>query len=389
MNRLPIKWLVCMLAVAATSCAYAQAGKQVIKSSAKALSKKTVAAEGSALKALESWHNAGAALKNSGVGEALNKSFKRIPHPMDSRDHAFRNSGFFNPIIPTPLRDLRINLIHPTSDQVQQVVNEYRNLMRDFEPVRKEVTTKLLYKTLPNDKWSSLLPQERREMILQLSSLHGRAVRLHRVVLSKDEPLAEIIAWTDKALQVINPFHVPNSRSYMRTDNRVFKSDEFFLKYPKSSDLPEGVKAPERVLPANLRVAVLNDQEDILDMYKIWERQGRLGEGWKVSTYTDTRELIRDLESGLSYDLIITDLTVPGGGGYFLVDQVRNMRLEVPVIGCSMYTFDKLNAQKMFEQGFDGYIYGDDMFEEVSGSVTWVGYIKNYYYYKNLYGWSR
>lgn len=388
MNRLSIKWLVCVLAVAVSSGAYAQVGKQAIKAGAKAVSKRT---EGSILNAMDNWYNSGEALKRTASArEALEKSLrKKAPLPPPTHDQVFRNSGFFGPIIPTPLRQLRINLIHPTSEQVQQAVNEYRNLMKDFEPIRKEVSIKLLYQTLPNDKWSALKPQERRDLITQLSALRGRAARLNRVVFAQDKALEQIVAWTDRALQEMNPFHVPLARAYGRTDKRVFKSEEFFLKYPKASDLPQGVKAPERAVPANLRVAVLNDQEDVLDMYKLWERQGRLGEGWKVNTYTDTRELLKDLESGVPYDLIITDLTVPGGGGYFLVDQVRNMQLNVPVIGCSMYTFDKLNAQKMFEQGFDGYIYGDDMFEEVSGSVSWMGYLKNYYYYKNLHGWSR
>ena len=161
------------------------------------------------------------------------------------------------------------------------------------------------------------------------------------------------------------------------------------MKYPNKADLPAGVTAPERTVPPDLRVAVLNDQEDILDMYRAWDQQRRLGEGWSVTTYKDTRNLLNDLQNGHMYDLIITDLTVPGGGGYFLTDQVREMGLNMPIIGCSMYTLDKLDAPKMFDQGFDGYIYGDDLFEEMSGSVSWLGYIKNYYYYKALHGWSR
>lgn len=387
MTRLTNKWFVSLLAVAVSSCVYAQAGKQVVKAGVRAAS--STAAEGSALKVLENWHNAGEALRRSGTTNSLEKTFKRIAHPADNRDHDFRNSKFFAPIEPTPLRELRINLIHPTSEQVQQVINEYRNLMKDFEPIHKEVTTKLLYKTLPNDKWTALLPQERRDLILQLSGLRGRAARLYSVVLAQDKSLAQLISWTDRALQEINPFHVPASRLYARADKRVFNEAEFFLKYPKASDLPPGVTAPAREVPANLRVAVLNDQQDILDMYKLWESQGRLGEGWKVTTYADTRVLLDDLSAGATFDLIITDLTVPGGGGYFLVSQVRQMSRNTPVIGCSMYTFDKLNAQKMFEQGFDGYIYGDDMFEEAAGVVSWMGYIKNYYYYKQLNGWSR
>lgn len=387
MNRLAVKWLVFLTVFAVSSAAYAHVGKQLVKSGTRALG--STAGERSILGTMDGWYESGAALKRSVSASTLQKSFKRFVHPQESRDHAFRNGSFFAPITPTPLRELRVNLIHPTTEQVQQAVSEYRNLVKDFAPVHKEITTKLLYKTLPNDKWTALLPQERRSLILSLSRLQGRVEKLRRVVFAKDQPLEKMAVWIDTALQEVNPFYMPGIRLRGRADKRVFDRNEFFLKYPNKADLPAGVTAPERTVPPDLRVAVLNDQEDILDMYRAWDQQGRLGEGWSVTTYKDTRNLLNDLQNGHMYDLIITDLTVPGGGGYFLTDQVREMGLNMPIIGCSMYTLDKLDAQKMFDQGFDGYIYGDDLFEEMSGSVSWLGYIKNYYYYKALHGWSR
>ena len=136
-------------------------------------------------------------------------------------------------------------------------------------------------------------------------------------------------------------------------------------------------------------MAVLNDDLDILAMYDTWIKQGRLGKNWTLETYHNTEDLVAAVKSGKNFDLIITDLTVPGGGGYFLTDQVRQLNKRTPIIGCSMYTIDAINAEKMFEQGFDGYIYGGGLFEEVSGSVTWMGYIKYYYSLGKFFNWRR
>lgn len=387
MNRFYAKWMGCLLCLALGASAYAQGAKQVITAGSRALGS-SAAKEASILKSMDNWYESGAAIKRAVSAAAMRPAAKPVVHPADSRDHAFRNSSFFGPITPTPVKDLRVRLIHPSQDQVNEAFAEYRELMSDLEALRKEVNTKLLYKTIPNDKWTALYPQERRPLILQISRMKGRTEKLLNVMFANDPALLQADAWLDEAMKQINPFYVAGLKRRKRLDKRAFSRAEFFLESPR--DIPEGVPSPYRTeVPANMRVAVLNDQTDILDMYKLWERENRLGPGWKVTTYKDTRDMLQAMQSGEVYDLVITDLTVPGGGGYYLVDQLREMRLNMPIIGCSMYTIDKLNAEKMFEQGFDGYIYGDDLFEEPAGSVSWMGFIKKYYWYKNLNGWSR
>lgn len=387
MNRFYAKWIVCSLCLALGASVYAQGTKQVITAGSRALGS-SAAKEASILKSMDNWYESGAAIKRAVSAAAMRPAAKPVVHPADSRDHAFRNSGFFGPITPMPVKDLRVRLIHPSQDQVNEAFAEYRELMSDLEPLRKEVNTKLLYKTIPNDKWTALYPQERRPLILQISSMKGRTEKLLNVMFANDPALLQADAWLEEAMKQVNPFYVAGLKRRKRLDKRAFSRGEFFLESPR--DIPEGVPSPYRTeVPANMRVAVLNDQTDILDMYKLWERENRLGPGWTVATYKDTRDMLQAMQSGEVYDLVITDLTVPGGGGYYLVDQLRDMRLNMPIIGCSMYTIDKLNAEKMFEQGFDGYIYGDDLFEEPAGSVSWMGFIKKYYWYKNLNGWSR
>ena len=61
----------------------------------------------------------------------------------------------------------------------------------------------------------------------------------------------------------------------------------------------------------------------------------------------------------------------------------------MPVIGCSNFPAYTLNDEELFQLGFDGYMYADDMFEEVYGSFNWMSNIKRYFYYKNLHGWQR
>ena len=210
---------------------------------------------------------------------------------------------------------------------------------------------------------------------------------MRTVVFAHDIPLRRVQAWLQAVLPEINPFYVPNSalKATARTDGRVANKAEFFLEEPKGSSYSYNTVT----VPENWHVAVLNDDPDVLYMYQVWEREGRLGKGWRFSLYKDTNDLIRAFKEGAAFDLVITDMVVPGGGGKYLTSWLRQEGKTMPIIGCSNYYSSQLNHEDLFRLGFDGYMYAGDMFEEVYGSFNWMSNIKHYFYYKNLHGWQR
>ena len=209
-----------------------------------------------------------------------------------------------------------------------------------------------------------------------------------RFRVDADDPLLSFareyltyVRWTvypqAKDIYFITPLPVRTDRPYVQEE---FWMEYDWRKFPRDESLTQ--------LPEDVHMVVLNDTHDILDMYKPWEREGRFPKGWKVSVYDDTKELLDAVKVGSKFDLVISDIQVPGGGRYF-VGQLRDMGFDTPVIGCSMYTRDKIDSQELHQIGFDGYMYGDDMFEESAGFYKWAGYIKNYYYYKRIGNWQR
>lgn len=342
--------------------------------------------KGGILQKMDFWYKSGeVAALNRNLRSALRRPVEVPVHPV-SKVRLFREEYLGRSIYPTQASSLHIRLQHPTHEQVQNAVSEYENLFADFQTFRKEFEPKLINLTFSSPT-GELLVQERRELITEISSLSSRARKLSSVVFSDDAALAEMNNYLTGAMKMVNPFYVPTVGN-PRSDKRVFVHDEFFLEAPKDAGGLWRVSLKNE-LPKNMRVAVLNDSQEILDMYRVWQSEKRLPEGWNISLYDKTLDLVKTVSDGQAFDLIITDIVVPGGGGYYLVDQLRNLGFEAPIIGCSGYKVEQLEGEKMLNVGFDGYFHTGTIFEESSGYVLWESHLKAYYYYKDLKSWQR
>jgi CheY-like chemotaxis protein len=76
--------------------------------------------------------------------------------------------------------------------------------------------------------------------------------------------------------------------------------------------------------------------------------------GHRVSKYTDSVKAVEAFRADpYAYDLIITDVTMPGLTGFDLADEVRAVRGDIPIILCTGYSesldtraIAELNIQK-------------------------------------------
>ncbi len=304
---------------------------------------------------------------------------------IDNQLDILETEGFFRNIVPTPASELRLNIIHPSKEQLFNYKQDYRNFMKDFSVLRKDVHSTLFYQNILGENNPGMDLRTRRELIPQLAQMQLQSSSLLRMKFSTDVPLQQAHNWLNVALRHINPFHIPKEEHiWPRNDSRVFDRDEFFLGKTKLS-----LWAETYPLPETMRVAVLNDSAGILEAYRAWDINKKLGEGWKFFLYEDTQSLLNAIKSGAEYDLVITDIIVPGGGGYYLVDEIRSMGKDMTIIGCSMHRITEVNPEQMFKQGFDGYMYGDTMFQELSGWMSWKSLVSQHYHYKEIHGWSR
>ncbi len=289
-------------------------------------------------------------------------------------------------ITPTPSVNLRPRLVSPTVSQTQEAVQQYEQFFADFSEFHKYINPMIGNALLENVKLAETLhPTQIGRLAGELRGLEMRASKLQRLLFPNDPALKDALEYISFASQEVNKFYTPEVAETSHAV-RPYVQDEFWMEF----DWHKG-KQDETLkqLPENVHMVVLNDTKDILNMYKQWEREGRFPQGWKISVYEDTKELLEAVEAGTKFDLVISDINVPGGGGRYFVNRLREMGVNTPVIGCSMYTRDKIDSQELHQIGFDGYMYGDDMFEESAGFYKWNGYIKNYYYYKRIGNWPR
>jgi CheY-like chemotaxis protein len=88
-------------------------------------------------------------------------------------------------------------------------------------------------------------------------------------------------------------------------------------------------------------VHILHVEDDALVAAAV--REVLKSEGWRVSTYTDGLEALREIEGGTHYDLMIIDKQLPGADGLDLVSRARELphRQLAPVIMLSAGDFER------------------------------------------------
>lgn len=379
MNKIISILTVAGCMVVLTSNSWCQAGKIATQ-----LIKKMPSS--SALDILGNRFTAGAAVAKTQAYIERTARMATMQHSPVALNRSEFNTFIAHRITPTPISSLRVRLVAPSLEQTQKSVQEYMNFFTDFRAMRQEVDPVLGNALLERtDLLETMHPSQLGYYTGLIHSINLRSKKLQKTLFSTDPALAEAETYLNFAESKFNKFYTPDITP-KGSVVRPFVEEEFWMEYDWHKPVRDEALT---ALPENVHMAVLNDTEDILDMYKLWEKQGRFPEGWKVSTYHDTMNLLNAVKSGQKFDLIISDINVPGGGGRYFVHCLREMGIETPVIGCSGYTRDKIDSKELHDIGFDGYMYSDDMFEEDAGFSTWKSHVGNYYYYKRIGDWPR
>lgn len=110
-------------------------------------------------------------------------------------------------------------------------------------------------------------------------------------------------------------------------------------------------KVMEKPRGGNESVLVVDDEEDILDFTKA--ALERLG--YTVTTFCNPVEALAELQlyPG-NYQLVLTDLTMPGLSGVELMGEIRKILPLLPIVLCSGFS-DKLHSETSSSQHFDAY----------------------------------
>jgi two-component system, cell cycle sensor histidine kinase and response regulator CckA len=136
-------------------------------------------------------------------------------------------------------------------------------------------------------------------------------------------------------------------------DSRPGGGAVFTLFFPASSEKPRAEPGPTGEIPTgDETILFVDDEESIVNMAALMI--GRLG--YEVQTLLDPVAALDLFRSAPQrFDLVISDMTMPGMTGTALFEKLREIRPDIPVILCTGHSaqIDRAKAEAL---GFDGFV---------------------------------
>lgn len=315
--------------------------------------------------------------------------------------------------------------------EFQNIQQEYTDVIQDISRAEQLVNHWIVYSSLPGEG-ARPAPQQIQAINAAISDLIGKLHKLQAKLPDEPYLTAQLEIW-NRTFAMFNPHFegltaFPSGYVSPRTDDRVLKKNEFYLFNPDGTDyllplsnaeqstsmnfwmlqmspflIDMAEDAPEltpqfaqqerekllQQVPTGLHIAFLNDDWTPRVNFQSWAAKGYLGKDAVLDVFYEGNALLDKLYNGTKYDLIITDLMVPNGGAG-MMPQLRKLNKKATVIACSKSRRGEESEENLFKYGFDGYLwYSPRLNDKHYGYLEYLRGISNYYYYKNLHGWSR
>lgn len=284
------------------------------------------------------------------------------------------------PILPTPSFQLP-KLSHPFIGQEYEFSRQYEELMKDFLSFKTNFNGQAFYRRASN----RMPMEERRRWLDQLIPIRRKMLFLQRTVYPEDKPLQAAINYLNFAMGEINPMLKEYSTPLLERVARRFQREEFIFDEAWFYNIQRMAwPAREAVLPQKAKIAVINDDPTVLNAYTQWQKEGAFGE-WEIELYSEPETIINQLIKGKKVDLIISDWMIENHSVVATINRLRVDGNTTPVIVCSSHSTEEIDANRMFNQGFDGFVSWRDV---STGGVDFLkDALKRFFYYKEYYKW--
>ena len=347
---------------------------------------------------------------------------------------------------PTSTTELHHHLTHQVPDETMAYLRrEYAALYPLIERTNKELMPRIIYSYLQNEGKQFDL-EEKIYINKSIHEVRSKVASLLKA-LKTDPYLRVQQKYWDRMFGAFNPLLkgiLAAPGSIFRQDNRKFLFQEFALHNPDGSIpyLPESktmiageeeedddfddeqyegtaqsykrraaqmaaerqhkaemIKLAESErdallanIPANMRIAVINDDRLPLINFEYWAKNGWLGKDATVATFKNGFTFMQQIKKGVRYDVVITDLVLPDGG-VAMMEDFRILDPNAIVFASSKFypgDGDDHSAQDLFNFGMDGYIWNNTNLNEGSfGYLQYLRQLNNYFYYKQKNNWGR
>lgn len=108
-------------------------------------------------------------------------------------------------------------------------------------------------------------------------------------------------------------------------------------------------KTNEKSFSNNNKILVVDDNKSHLEFLEIWLREN----GFKVITVNSGYEAI-DKFNHESFDLVLTDICMPGINGHILAQYIRNVNKDIPVVAITASPFfDDSNFELVISKPYE------------------------------------
>ncbi|MFW5635075.1 MAG: PAS domain S-box protein [Thermodesulfobacteriota bacterium] len=163
---------------------------------------------------------------------------------------------------------------------------------------------------------------------------------------------------------------VKNRSGDIQVESEPGRGTEFRIYFPAIDTGADEIKStPDVALPhGNERILLIDDEEAILNMGQ--QMLTRLG--YTVITQNDSRTALSLFsERPYDFDLVITDLSMPGMTGIQLTRELLRCRPSIPVIMCTGFS-DQITEERAGELGIKELILKPILKEDIARSIRRV-----------------
>ena len=123
-----------------------------------------------------------------------------------------------------------------------------------------------------------------------------------------------------------------------------------YIPSKKKTNSTESISSAESYQGGIERILLVDDEESVVNLEKLMlERIG-----YKVTSRLHSKEALAAFKaSPFSFDLVVTDMSMPSISGDILAQKIKSIRSDVPIIICTGFS-ERIREENIRKIGIDG-----------------------------------